>query len=119
MPFFLARAKVSKDYMQALVDRPEDRLVSTTRFLQGIGGRLHNYFFAFGDHDIVLLYELPDNVSAASLSMVLSASGSITEIETTPLLTTQEAVEAMKKSGEAMGVYVPPGRSRSDREAAE
>ncbi len=119
MAFFLARAKVSKDYMQALVDRPEDRLVSTTRFLQGIGGRLHNYFFAFGEYDIVLLYELPDNVGAATLSMVLSASGSVTEIETTPLLTMEEAVAAMKKSGEAMGVYVPPSRSRSDREAAE
>ena len=119
MPYFLARAKVSKDYMQALVDRPEDRLVTTTRFLQGIGGRLHSYFFSFGDYDIVLLYELPDNVSAATLSMVLSASGSVIDIETTPLLTTEEAVDAMKKSGEAMGVYVPPGRSIGDREAAE
>ena len=119
MPYFLARAKVSKDYMQALVDRPEDRLVSTTRFLKGIGGRLHSYFFSFGDYDIVLLYELPDNVSAATLSMVLSASGSVTDIETTPLLTMEEAVDAMKQSGEAMGVYVPPGRSIGDREAAQ
>ncbi|MGI9538676.1 MAG: GYD domain-containing protein [Miltoncostaeaceae bacterium] len=119
MPYYLARAKVSKAYMEALVNRPEDRLVSTTRFLQGIGGRLHNYFFSFGDFDIVLLYELPDNVSAATLSMVLSASGSITDIETTPLLTMEEAVGAMKKSGEAMGVYLPPGRSLGDREAAQ
>lgn len=114
MPYYLARAKVSKDYMKALVERPEDRLVTTTRFLKGIGGRLHNYFFSFGEYDIILLFELPGNVDAATLSMVLSASGSVTEIDTTVLLTTEEAVEAMKKSGDAMGVYVPPGPGRAN-----
>lgn len=111
MPYYLARAKISKDMISALVSRPEDRLVATTRFLQQIGGRLHNYFFSFGEFDIVLLFELPDNVSAASLSMTLTAAGSITEMETTPLLTMEEAVAAMQSAGQATGVYVPPGRS--------
>ena len=35
--------------MQALVERPEDRLVTTTRLLQSVGGRLHYYFFCFGE----------------------------------------------------------------------
>jgi uncharacterized protein with GYD domain len=115
MPHYLARAKISKDMINALVSRPEDRLVATTRFLQQIGGRLHNYFFSFGEYDIVLLFELPDNVSAASLAMTLSAAGSVTEIETTPLLTMEEAVAAMKAAGQATGVYVPPGRTAVSR----
>ena len=69
---------------------------------------MHSYFFAFGEYDIILLFDLPDNVAAASLSMVLSASSSATEIEITPLLTRHEAVEAMHKSSEAMAVYKPP-----------
>lgn len=39
--------------MHALVERPEDRFVKTTKLLQGIGGRLHYYFyyfFAFGEY---------------------------------------------------------------------
>ena len=115
MPLYLARVKVSKEYMSAVVERPEDRLTTTTRLLKGIGGRLHNYFFAFGEYDIILLYELPDNVTAASLSMVLSASSSATEIETTPLLTMQEAVGAMHKSRQAMAVYQPPAGSKKAR----
>jgi uncharacterized protein with GYD domain len=115
MPYYLARAKISKDMITALVSRPEDRLVATTRFLQQIGGRLHNYFFSFGQYDIVLLFELPDNVNAAALAMTLSAAGSVTEIETTPLLTMQEAVAAMQSAGQATGVYVPPGRTGSNR----
>ena len=84
MAFYLARAKVSQEFMEALVQRPEDRLVSTTKLMQGIGGRLHYYFFCFGEYDIVLIYELPDNQSAASLSMVMTSAGTVTEVETTP-----------------------------------
>ncbi len=110
MAFYLVRAKVAQDFMKALVERPEDRLVTTTRLLQGIGGRLHYYFFCFGEYDIVLIYELPDNVSSASLSMVLTSSGTVTEVETTPLLTMEEAISAMSRAGDAMGIYQPPGR---------
>ncbi len=113
MAFYLARAKVSQDFMNKLVERPEDRLLTTTKLLQGIGGRLHYYFFCFGEYDIVLIYELPDNSAAASLSMVLSASGSVTEVETTPLLTMEEAISSMHTAGEAVGIYQPPGRDRN------
>ena len=111
MAFYLVRAKVAQDFMKALVERPEDRLVTTTRLLQGIGGRLHYYFFCFGEYDIVLIYELPDNVSSAALSMVLTSSGTVTVCETTPLLTMEEAITAMGQAGDAVGIYQPPGRT--------
>ncbi|MFQ5995813.1 MAG: GYD domain-containing protein [Acidiferrobacterales bacterium] len=113
MAHYLMRAKVSQATMDALVQRPEDRFITMTKLLKGIGGRLHNYYFCFGEYDIVLLFELPDNVSASSLSMVLLASGSVTEIDTTVLLTMQEAIEAMQAAADATGVYQPPGRGRS------
>jgi len=111
MAYYLARAKLSNDFMNALVDKPEDRFVKTTRLLQSIGGRLHNYFFSFGDFDIVLIYELDDNVTAASLAMVLKTTGAVTDVETTPLLTMEEAIKSMSMAGEAVGVYSPPGPS--------
>lgn len=112
MAFYLARAKVSQEFMSALVERPEDRMVTTTRLLQGVGGRLHYYFFCFGEYDIVLIYELPDHIAAATLSMVLSSAGTVTEVETTPLLTMEEAIGAMQKAGQAVGIYQPPSRSK-------
>ncbi|MGI9303295.1 MAG: GYD domain-containing protein [Gammaproteobacteria bacterium] len=107
------RGKFSQHAMDALVQRPEDRMLTTTKLLKGVGGRLHYYFFCFGEYDFVLLFELPDDVSAASLSMVLGASGSVTDIDTTVLLTMEEAVKAMEVAGDATGVYVPPGRGQS------
>jgi uncharacterized protein with GYD domain len=110
MTFYLLRAKLDHEFMKALVERPEDRMVTTTRLLKGIGGRLHYYFFCFGEYDIVLIYELPDNLSSASLSMVLTSSGSVTEVETTPLLTMEEAINAMGQACDAMGIYQKPAR---------
>jgi uncharacterized protein with GYD domain len=115
MAFYLVRAKVAQDFMKALVVRPEDRFMVTTRLLKDLGGRLHYYFFSFGEYDIVLIYELPDNVTAASLAMVLNAAGTVTEVETTPLLTMEEAVEAMGRAGDTAGVYQPPGRSTKEK----
>ena len=80
MAYYLLSGKFSQESMNALVQRPENRLLTTTRLLQGVGGRLHYYFFCFGDYDFVLLYELPDNTSAAALAMVLTASGSVSKV---------------------------------------
>ena len=115
MAYYLLRAKYAQDSMNALVQRPEDRMLTTTRLLKEVGGRLHYYFFCFGEYDIVLLYELPDNVSAASLAMTMSAAGTVTETETIPLLTMEEAIDAMNQAREASGIYVRPGRGPEGR----
>ena len=115
MAYYLLRAKYAQDSMNALVQRPEDRMLTTTRLLKEVGGRLHYYFFCFGEYDIVLLFELPDNVSAASLAMTMSAAGTVTETETIPLLTMEEAIDAMNQAREASGIYVPPGRGPEGR----
>ena len=115
MAYYLLRAKYAQDSMNALVQRPEDRMLTTTRLLKEVGGRLHYYFFSFGEYDIVLLFELPDNVSAAALAMTLSAAGTVTATETIPLLTMEDAIDAMNRAREASGIYVHPGRGPEGR----
>ena len=51
--------------------------------------------------------EIPDNVGAAAVSMALSASGAVSSVKTTVLMTPAEAVEALRKSAN-LG-YRPPG----------
>lgn len=113
MSYYLIMGKYSQDAMGALVKRPEDRLVTTTRLLQGIGGRLHSFFFSFGEYDFVMLFELPDNVSAAALSMTMAAAGTVSSSHTIVLMSMEDAISAMRKAGEATGVYQPPGRTVS------
>jgi uncharacterized protein with GYD domain len=57
-------------------------------------------YLAFGEEDIVLIAEAPDNVTAAGLAIDFAAGGSLRSVKTTPLLTWEEGVAAMRKAGE-------------------
>jgi uncharacterized protein with GYD domain len=72
--------------------------------VEGLGGSQEAFYFAFGDDDVYVIVDMPDNASAAAISMVVNASGAV-QIEMVPLLTPEEADEAAKKSVD----YRPPG----------
>ena len=63
---------------------------------------------AFGEYDFVLVCQMPNNVSAAAFSMAASAGGAVKAVKTTPLMTIDEAMEAMRKASGAG--YRPPDR---------
>ena len=64
--------------------------------------------YAFGEDDVVLIAELPDNVSAATMALMVSADGAAKAFKTTVLLSVDEVLEAMRRAGSS--VYRPPGR---------
>jgi len=66
-------------------------------------------YYAFGDYDVIALVEAPDNVSVAALSLAVTASGALTAIKTTPLMTVEEGMAAMRKGATASPGYRPPG----------
>lgn len=94
--------------MQGLVAKPQDRKEAVSKLVKSLGGKLHHYFFAFGEHDVVLILELPGHDEAMAMVMAAANTGSISDAETTVLVPSGDAVSAMKKAGEAGGSYVPP-----------
>jgi len=49
--------------------------------------------------DAIASTEFPDNVSAAAISIAFAGGGAVKSLQTTPMLTTAEALEAIKKAG--------------------
>ena len=107
MAFYLFQASYPRDQIKAMIGNPQDRGEAARKLMEGLGGKLHNIFFSFGDFDVVAIIELPDNVAMAAASMMVSAVGTAASAKTTPLLTMEEAMQAMKKAGVATG-YKPP-----------
>jgi len=70
MAFYLIEAKLSQDGVKALLATPHNRRESAAKLVEAIGGTLHQYFFAFGEYDIVLLVEAPDHASVTAGSLV-------------------------------------------------
>jgi uncharacterized protein with GYD domain len=79
-----------------MVANPQPREDVVKKTVESLGGKLHSFFFAFGEYDVVLLIELPDNKAAASLALAVGATGSVSKYVTTVLMTPADAVEAMK-----------------------
>jgi hypothetical protein len=55
-----------------------------------------------------VIYEAPDAVTAASVSMTLGVSGASSSVETIQLFTMEEALTAMAKAGQIQRAYKPP-----------
>jgi uncharacterized protein with GYD domain len=58
--------------------------------------------------DVVVIYEAPDALTAASVSMMLGASDASSSVETVQLFTMEEAMTAMNKAGQVQKTYKPP-----------
>jgi uncharacterized protein with GYD domain len=72
--------------------------------VKSLGGKIEALYWGFGEHDAFLIVDLPDNSSAAALSLAVSSSGAV-RINTTPLMTLQEVDAACKQAVK----YRPPG----------
>ena len=98
MPHYLQQVAYSTDGWEALVERPQNRIESVRPAIEKLGGKIESAWFAFGDYDVVLITQMPTNVDAGAIAMAFAAGGACKAVKTTPLLTTEEAVEAMKKA---------------------
>ena len=75
---------------------------------EAAGGRLIDAWMAFGEYDVIVISEFPNNVDAVALSMTIASSGSLSNLKTTVLISMDDAVEAMKLAGQITGSYTPP-----------
>jgi uncharacterized protein with GYD domain len=107
MPFYLTRFNYTPDTWARLIKKPEDRRVAAQQYIESVGGKLHGFWYAFGDHDAYTLWEAPDNVSMAAVALAIGAGGALSSFQTTALLTVEETVSALDKARSIQ--YRPPG----------
>ena len=101
MPHYLIEVGYNTSGLAGLVKEPQDRIAKVTPSIEALGGRVESAYYAFGEHDIVLICEMPDNASAAAFALAVGAGGTVASYRTTVLLTPDEAVQAMSKAAES------------------
>jgi uncharacterized protein with GYD domain len=105
MPRFLARSSYSVDGLKSLLkEGGTSRRAAVEKLVEGLGGKLEAMYYAFGEDDVLVIAEYPDNVTAAAASLTVAASGAVS-VKMVVLLTPEEIDEAAKKSVD----YRPPG----------
>ena len=107
MPLYMIQARFTSEAWEALYTSSVDRRQVMSKMLKGAGGRLIDYYFSFGDSDVIVITEAPDNATAAAAVIAVARSGAVTEVKTTVLMSYDEGIEALRRSGSM--AYSPPG----------
>src|ERR1700704_4225150 len=105
MPKFLIEASYTLDGVKGLRSAGgTSRRDAIAHALESVGGAVEHFSFAFGDRDVVLIADLPDNVAATAVALTVNAAGGATT-RMTPLISAEEVDQAAQRSIE----YRPPG----------
>lgn len=108
MAYYLYQGAYTAEALKGLLKKPVNRSDVIRKAVEELGGKLEGAWFAFGDSDIILIVQMPDNVSVAALSLAVAAGGAIQGGKTTPLMSMDEGLAAMKKAGTSS--YRAPGK---------
>ena len=108
MPSYMVQVAYTAEAWAALIKKPQNRIEAVRPAIEKIGGKINGAWFTFGEYDLIVILQMPDNVSAAAISMAFSAGGATKSVKTTPLMTLEEGIKAMKKA--AGTGYKPPGK---------
>ena len=106
MAKYLIQATYSAEGFKGVAkDKASGRKAALEKALASVGGKLDAIYYAFGDCDVVLIVDAPDNATVAAIGMAACSTG-LARTSTTPLLTVAEADQAIQKSVK----YSGPGR---------
>jgi uncharacterized protein with GYD domain len=73
------------------------RVTAVKALIEGLGGRVESFDFAFGKDDFYTIVDMPSHVSVAAAAIAVGAAGGATT-QTTVLLTPAEMDEAARTS---------------------
>ena len=108
MSVYMYQASYSTEAIKSLIDNPADRSGSARAAIEANGGTMIGVWMAFGESDIIVIAEMPDDESMAAVAMAVTATGAIVNGKSTQLLTMDQAVAAMTKAQATSQAYTPP-----------
>ena len=106
MPKYLVQANYVGEGVKGLLkEGGSSRRAAVEKLIKSGGGKLETFYYAFGETDLYVIADMPDNASMAAVALMVAASGVI-NLKTTVLMTPEELDNAAKKTP----IYRPPGK---------
>jgi uncharacterized protein with GYD domain len=108
MPLYMSQVSYTTEAWVALTQNPEDRSEVFSRLTETMDGKLISLYYTFGEYDVLVIYEAPDESTAAAIVLAAISPGHLSRVKTTVMLSAEEGMEAMRKAGQA--TYRKPGQ---------
>jgi uncharacterized protein with GYD domain len=112
MPLYMYQASYTAKSMADQLKEPQDPVEVIRPALAELGATIVVAGFPFGEYDVVVVYDAPDDLTAASVAMAVAAAGEVRSGKTTRLLSGQEWLESLRKR------RIVTSRKRASRTAA-
>jgi uncharacterized protein with GYD domain len=97
MKFMIKASYTSEGTRGLMKDGGSARRATIQKLMEGVGGKVEAFYFAYGDDDAYLIVDVPDAATGLAVSMAVNASGAV-RLSTIPLITPEEMDAACKKS---------------------
>ena len=107
MALYLYQASYTAESAAAQIKEPQDRIEAVTPAIEALGAKIVVGGYPFGEYDVLVVLEAPDDTTAASVALAVAAGGAVKSAKTTRLLSGQEWIESLRK---AQGSQYQPAR---------
>lgn len=98
MPKYLAKATMTVDGVRAVkTDKGTGRRAAVTKLIEAAGGKVESFYFAFGQDDVIMIVDAPENTSTVAASLAANSAG-LARVSITPLITVEEMDRAVDKA---------------------
>ena len=98
MPKMIVKASYTAEGARGLVkEGGSGRVASVTKVIEGLGGKVEAFYFAYGTDDAFVIVDVPDEASGLALAVAVNASGTV-RCTTVPLITPEMMDAACKKT---------------------
>ncbi len=98
MPLYMTQFAYTPEAWKALVKRPEDRGKVFGELVQKMGGSFVSMYYSMGEYDGLVIYEAPDETTAAATILSAISPGHLKTTRTTVLMNVEDTMEAMRKA---------------------
>lgn len=108
MPLYMYQAAYAAESWAAQIKNPQNRVETVGKAAcEAVGGKLVGGWLCFGEYDLVIVAEVPNDESMSAIAVAIAAGGAIKAGKTTRLLTGAQGVDMLKKAEAVAKVYRP------------
>ncbi|MBV9788393.1 MAG: GYD domain-containing protein [Chloroflexi bacterium] len=100
MALYMTQFAYNPEAWSAIIKDPQRHNETIKTLVQRLGGKLITMYYCFGEYDKVVIFDVPDATKATAFVLAATLPGHLKAVETTRLLTLEEATSAMHTAGD-------------------
>ena len=112
MAHYMLQVSYTPEAWATIIKDQQNRIEAVKPVVEKLGGKVETGWLCFGDYYLIAIVQMPTAVDVAAFSLAASAGGAVRAIKTTPLLTMDEGLSALKKAASA-GYQAPKQKGQS------